>query len=143
MEEKVEIPIAIDIHHDELHRSCLRALFPKTDAVRINRVSVEVVICENGYRDDPMTTRINAVRKITRLISMSIWVVLGPYNAVLAMAFGVYTLPTKKMSSPQKVLPSIDVDFNLSSFGWNTTSGGGRASSFFSNHLERPQSVGE
>ena len=66
MEEKVEIPIAIDIHHDELHRSCLRALFPKTDAVRINRVSVEVVICENGYRDDPMTTRINAVRKITR-----------------------------------------------------------------------------
>ena len=66
MEQEVESPIAIDIHHGELYCSCLRALFPKTDAVRINRVSVEVVIRENGYRDDPVAPRIDAVRKVTR-----------------------------------------------------------------------------
>ena len=33
---------------------------------RINRVRVEVVIRENGDRDDPGAPRIDAVRKVTR-----------------------------------------------------------------------------
>ena len=66
LEQEVESPIAIDIHHGELYCRCLRALFPKTDAVRINRVRVEVVIRENGDRDDPGAPRIDAVRKVTR-----------------------------------------------------------------------------
>ena len=66
MEEEVERPIAIDIHYGELYGRGFRALFPKTDAVRINRVRVEVVIRENGDRDDPGAPRIDAVRKFTR-----------------------------------------------------------------------------
>ena len=66
MEEEVERPIAIDIHYGELYGRGFRALFPKTDAVRINRVRVEVVIRENGDRDDPGAPRIDAVRKVTR-----------------------------------------------------------------------------
>jgi hypothetical protein len=66
VQEEVKIAIAIDIHHRELHRSCLSAMFPKTDSVRIKRASVEVGIGENGHGDDPVTTRIDAIRKVTR-----------------------------------------------------------------------------
>jgi len=64
MEEKVAIPIAIDIYQGGLHHRGLMALFPKTGCVRIHRASVEVGIRENGHGDDAVTARIEAIRKV-------------------------------------------------------------------------------
>jgi hypothetical protein len=67
MEEKVAIPIAIDIYQGGLHHRSLMAMFPKTGCVRIQRASVEVGIRENGHGDDAVTARIEAVRKVIGL----------------------------------------------------------------------------
>ena len=59
MQQEVEVTIAIDIHHRKLYCSCFSAMFPKTDFVRIHRVSVEVGIRENGDRDDAIRSRVD------------------------------------------------------------------------------------